>query len=310
MSSHTAAVRRAALVAVLCLLAALLAALAGSRAARSQPAPALTLYGGLGTWVDIYDLQVWRNPVAALTAMKARGVRTLYLETSNYRQASDIVRPAATARIVEAAHALGLKVVAWYLPGFLNPARDTRRTLAAVRFRTPRGQRFDSFALDIEASVVRSVPLRTTRLLGLSSALRAAVGASYALGAIIPAPRGMQLLPRYWPGFPYRQLARIYDIFLPMAYFTYRARNPATTYDYTVRNIAIIRRATANPSVPIHMIGGVAENATAGQVRGFVRAARDCRVMGASIYDFLTTSGSHWSELRTLSRLPARPRTC
>ena len=238
--------RRAALAGVLvCLLAALLATLSGPRAARSQPAPALALYGGLGTWVDIYDLRVWRNPVAALTAMKARGVRTLYLETSNYRQASDIVRPAGTARIVEAAHALGLKVVAWYLPGFLNPARDTRRTLAAVRFRTPRGHRFDSFGLDIEASVVRSVPLRTARLLRLSSTLRAAVGPSYALGAIIPAPRGMELLPRYWPDFPYRQLARIYDVFLPMAYFTYRARNPATTYEYTVRNVAIIRRATS-----------------------------------------------------------------
>jgi hypothetical protein len=304
-------VRRAAFAGVLvCLLAALLAVLAESRAARSRPVAALTLYGGLGTWVDIYDLQVWRNPVAALTAMKARGVRTLYLETSNYRAASDVVRPAGTARILEAAHALGLKVVAWYLPGFLNPARDTRRTLAAVRFRTPRGQRFDSFALDIEAPVVRSVPLRTARLLRLSSALRRAVGPSYALGAIIPAPRGMQILPRYWPGFPYRQLAATYDIFLPMAYFTYRARNPATTYDYTVRNVAIIRRATANAKVPIHMIGGVAENATARQVRGFVRAARDCGVMGASVYDFLTTSVPHWAELRTFSRPPVRPRTC
>ena len=31
----------------------------------------------------------------------------------------------------------------------------------------------------------------------------------------------MQLLPKYWPGFPYAQ--QIYDAFLPMGYYGYRA---------------------------------------------------------------------------------------
>src|SRR5207244_11943246 len=156
-------------------------------------------------------------------AVRTRGVRTPYLETSNSNRAADLVRPAALGRLVDAAHARGLRVVAWYLPTLVRPARDLRRSLAALRFRTQTGRSFDSFALDIESSAVRAPPVRTARLLDLSRRLRAAVGPSYALGAIIPSPRGMQLLPKYWPGFPYSDLYRVYDVFLPMAYFIYRA---------------------------------------------------------------------------------------
>ena len=56
--------------------------------------------------------------------MKAQGVQTLYLETSNWRQSTDIVRPRTLAAMIEAAHAQGIKVVAWYLPSY-EPVRTT-----------------------------------------------------------------------------------------------------------------------------------------------------------------------------------------
>src|SRR5690348_3389783 len=151
--------------------------------------------------------------------MARDGVRTLYLQTGNYEQRVDLVRRRALGRFVDAAHAAGLRVVAWYLPSFLYPAQDYRRALAAIRFRTASGERFDGFALDIEASLVKGVRLRNHRLLRLSTRLRAAAGPRYALGAIIPSPVGIRRHPAYWPGFPYRPLARVYDVFLPMAYF-------------------------------------------------------------------------------------------
>jgi hypothetical protein len=67
-----------------------------------------------------------------------------------------------------------MAIVAWYVPSFANPARDQRRSLAAIRFRTAGGERFDSFALDIESSVVKAAGLRNARLLQLSRQLRAA----------------------------------------------------------------------------------------------------------------------------------------
>jgi hypothetical protein len=284
--------------------------LVSAGAAGTAQAPSLAAYRGLATWVDIYDGKLFKNPPAAVAGMKRRGVQTLFLETGNYHVSQDVVKRPAIQRFIESAHAAGLKVVAWYLPGFDNPARDLRRSLAAIRLRTRTGQRFDSFALDVEASIVRKVSLRTSRLLGLSAAIRSAVGESYPLGAIIPSPRGMQLLPKYWPNFPYLDMADSYDVFLPMGYFTYRTHTLRGAYDYTVRNVAIIRQATGDSLVPIHAIGGVADASTSAQVRGFVQAARACGVIGASMYDFSTTSSAQWSTLKPVSRAPSPTRVC
>jgi hypothetical protein len=272
---------------------------AGSAAAAPDP----SAYAGLGTWIDVYDPNAWSAPDATAAAVRARGVRTLYLQTSNSNRSADLVRAAALGRLVDAAHARGLRVVAWYLPTLLHPARDLRRTLAAVRFRTPTGGRFDSFALDIESSSVRSPALRNARLLDLSRRLRAAVGPSYPLGAIIPSPVGMKLLPRYWPGFPYSDLWRVYDVFLPMAYFSYRAHGDAAVAGYVRRGIEIIRARTGDPDVPIHVIGGISQRTSAAEARGFMRAVRGCRTFGFSLYDFFGTSASAWRTLTT----PAAP---
>jgi hypothetical protein len=281
------------------LVALVAAGLALSTSAGSAPsaAPSLDAYRGLATWVDIYDAKDWSRPETAVAAMKARGVRTLFLETGNYSRTVDVVRPKVAGRFVDAARAQGLKIVAWYLPSFASPDRDYRRALAAIRFRSAKGQRFDSFALDIEASVVKNVGLRNRRLLALSARIRTAVGRSYPLGAIIPSPRGMQLLPRYWPGFPYTGLAQAFDVFLPMGYFSYRPTDLGGAYGYTVRNVSLLRRGTGNPNVSVHTIGGLSQDSSVAQVRAFVRAARDCGVIGASMYDFSTTGPRGWKQL-------------
>ena len=138
-------------------------------------------YRGLGAWVDMYDARAWDNPAAALKDMQGHGVRTLYLETANYHLPADsstMFRRSDSGRLIEEAHARGIKVVAWYLPGFKDPAKDYRRSMAAIRYRTPNGQRFDSFTLDIESSIVKDVDVRNSRLRTLSKRLRAAVGAA------------------------------------------------------------------------------------------------------------------------------------
>lgn len=272
-------------------------------------APSLAAYRGLGTWVDIYDPTAWTHPETAVAKMKARGVRTLFLETGNYHQTVDVVRSSVAARFIDAAHARGMKAVAWYLPSFAGPKKDLRRSLAAINFRTPSGGQFDSFALDIEASIVKNVGLRNTRLLTLSSQIREAVGSSYPLGAIIPSPRGMQLVHGYWPNFPYADLALTYDVFLPMGYFSYRPTDLGGAYGYTVRNVALIRRGTGDPQVPIHIIGGVGNDVSAAQVNAFVRATRDCGVSGASMYDFSTTVPGGWKYLRTVRLRAAVPKS-
>ena len=286
----------ARLLACLCTLACCFAV-----AGAASPGRDLGAYRHLGTWVDVWDTGLWRSPEAAVAQMRAEGVTTLYLETSNYSQATDLVRPAALGRFVDAAHAAGMRIVAWYLPSLANLARDLRRSLAAIRFRSPAGQAFDSFALDVEASVVRPAAKRTARVLALARRLRAAAGPAYTLGALIPSPRGMDLKPAYWPGFPYAQLARSFDVFLPMGYFTYRFKTAAASRAYTLANVELLRERSGVPDLPVHAVGGIASSATTAQVRAFADAALESGALGASLYDEATTKPAQWKALAPLA---------
>jgi hypothetical protein len=286
------------LIRVVALLAVVAAVCAcGAASGRADDERDLSAYTGLATWVDLYDPRVLARPETAVAAMAQHGVRTLFLETSNYQMRQDIVRPDRIGRFVEAAHAQGLQVVAWYVPSFANLARDKRRALAAIDFQSLGGEQFDSFALDIESRVVRSASVRSARLVLLAERLRAAAP-DLTLGAIVPSPRGMQLLPWYWPLFPFEQLAQTFDVFLPMGYFTYRTHEPARSGSYTRRNLVLLREATGNPTLPVHAIGGLARDASPAQVREFVKAAHAGQAVGSSLYDFADTNARQWLVLR------------
>lgn len=263
----------------------------------SGPARDLTPYNGLATWLDIYaNKAAWREPGREVAAMARDGARTLFLQTGNYRQSVDVVRRRAQGRFLEAAHAAGLRVVAWYLPSFANLAQDERRALAAIRFQSPNGEHFDGFALDIEATVVRGIGVRNRRLLELSARLRSAVGPGYALGAITPSPIGMS--PSYWPRIPYRGLARFYDVFLPMAYSTFRGlRGSKATLAYLSATVAAVRTGAGNPNLPIHLIGGLSGAMGTAETVGFMRAVAACTPLGYSLYAFPSTHRSAWTAL-------------
>ena len=271
--------------------------------ASASAAPSLDPYRGLGTWVDIYDDPQFAVPETTVGRIAARGVRTIYLETGNFKQATDLVRPDRLSRFLDAAHARGIAVVAWYLPGFREGGRDLRRSLAAIRFRSAGGQAFDSFALDVEDGAVRPVSRRNRRLMDLSQRLRAAVGADYALGAIIPNPRGMELRRDYWQPFPYAQLAAVYDLFVPMVYSTYRGDGAAVVTRDVSRSMTILRTATGRPDQPVHLIGGLGHDMSAAESRAFAGNVATLRPMGWSLYDFSVTSPSAWAALRSLDGL-------
>ncbi len=274
--------------------------------ARTAPAGAsIDSFRGLGAWVDIFEDRAWDRPAKAVADMASHGVRTLYLQTSNYSQDQAIVHSAGVARFLAAAHRRGMEVVSWYLPGFAEVGRDFRRSMAAIRYRSPAGERFDAFGLDIESSILGPPSERTKRLLSLSKRIRSKAGADYPLGAIIPSPVGIKLNKGYWPRFPYEELAETYDAFVPMGYFTYHVDGAEKTHDETARNVEIIREETGNPMIPIHMIGGIADDANGAEVQAFVHAVREHGLLGASIYNWSLTQAHDWEPLETI---PSNPR--
>lgn len=284
-------------------LMALGALLASCLTLTAQPAGAqrssstAAVFDGVGSWVSIFATTSRAHPADVIASLRRHGVTTLYLQTSNYSQHVPVVGPRTTGTFIDDAHAAGIQVVAWYLPSLVHTGTDFRRALAAMRFRSSTGQTFDAFALDIEASLVRDVNVRNSRLLALSRSLRSSAAAGYPLGAIVPSPVGMRRHPRYWPRFPFAQLAKTFDTFLPMAYFSYYAKTPAEAYAYAHNVIEAIRARSARPDVPIHIIGGLANAASLPAMSAFMRAAGDCNVAGISLYAFAETSAAEWSAL-------------
>ena len=278
-----------------------------ARAARPKPAapaparravrPGVDVYRGVGAWVDMYDPAELGNPWPALVEMQRRGVRTLYFETASWRvpKALDFKDEQAVELFLDEAHALGIKVVAWYLPGFDDLRTDLRRSRAVLDYETPRGhQRFDGFAIDIESQRVRAVPARNAALMSYTRSLRRYAGKDYALGAITPDLRSTMVSPGLWPGFPYRAAARLYDVFLPMAYSSYRGRGASFVYSYSRTNVSTVRALTGRP---VHLIGGLTDALSDAEAAGAVRGARDGGAIGASFYDFAIHQDGAWRAL-------------
>jgi hypothetical protein len=288
-------------VALLVLVAALAALLPGT------PAAAVTSTGrpfaGSGAWVSVFaGSGVWDHPRATVAQMHRDGVHTLFLQTASTTTPSrrDVYRPDRVARFLVAAHARGMRVVAWYLPPLAHVARELRRAMAAVGFRTASGQRFDAFALDIEPSATTPRgTLRDENLRRLARRLRAAVGPAYRLGAIVPSPIGMSLAPRFWPAFPWPTVGRWFDVVLPMSYSSYRVSGVQPTYDYTMGNIAFLREALG-PQASIHVIGGNAGDLSASETTAFVAACNQARITGASLWHWGAEGPGDVQAMRTL----------
>ncbi len=262
-------------------------------------APSLLPYRGLGAWIDIYDAWAFDRPSATMRRLKQRGVDTVFIETGNYASGGAVFRADDMADLIKGAHARGMKVVAWYLPGFQDVGFDYRRSIAAIRFHR-NGQRFDSFGLDIESPLVKSQDTRSRRLIDLSRRIDANSPGSYPLGAIIPSPRGMQLVEHYWERFPYQEIESYYDIWLPMGYYTYRYSGKQAAYDYTRLNTQILRDEV-DPAVEVHPLGGIAHKSSEGETEGFVDAVLDDALIGGGLYDMGTSGPEDWRQLRRLS---------
>jgi hypothetical protein len=266
--------------------------------------PSITMFRGLGTWVDLYDYSV--NPTTAVNDMKSRGVDTVYLETARYNSADAFDHDAAVGQWIEAAHAAGMTIVGWYLPAYSEHLdADVARTAAIATYRSANGQRFDALAVDIEYKGETSSHEEFNA--GITEHLRrvrSLVGNTYPIGGITPAPLGMAIRPSSWDGFPWSMIGRFSDIVMPMGYWSYRTdcdtNQSHCPYEYTRGNIS---QARAKTDLPVHIIGGIANAVTRAEVADFTRAARDGRAYGGGLYDYRTTvpHPSYWTELQPLS---------
>lgn len=234
--------------------------------------------------------------------MAAQGVTTLYLQAAkdDPRTPDLLVDPDVLAAFLVSAHSRGIAVVGWYLPKLGDVASDLAHLKAIRDFRAD-GNAFDGIAVDIEwRNSVPDANERSARLVDLSRHLREEVGTE-ALGAIVMPPVVTDVInPNFWPNFPWADLSHLYDVWLPMDYWTNRTADSGyrDAYRYTHDNITLLRRDLNMPDAPVHTIGGIGDRSTDDDYRGFFRASSELGAIGLSNYDFRTTSDNGWILLR------------
>jgi hypothetical protein len=281
-----------------------------SVAAPKPKGPSLASFKRMGAWVDLYDYAA-TEPESASADMAAKGVKTLYLQTARWNKPAPDDKnvfqdKVAVERWIHAAHANGLKIVGWYLPAYENMSRDVSRTTAIANYRTSTGQRFDALAIDIEyKGQMPSLSAWNAAVADHAHRVRSKVGNGYPVGAIVPSAVAMEIYPQNWVGFPWKSLAADADVFMPMAYWSYRhdcdEKPQHCPYAYTAGNVEKVRELTGKPAMPVHVIGGVADAVTTEEVGEFVKAALAVKVYGASLYDYRTTKPEYWAPLRKLN---------
>ena len=288
-----------------------LAVLVGSAvgAVPAQAAVDIDPYRGLGSWVDVFDYAQRAQPAGSpppvipdsVDDMAALGARTLYLQVVNPvgEPPTTLYDAALLAEFVSHAHDNGMQVVAWYLPSVVDVEADYAMMQRIASFRVD-GRGFDGVALDLEdTSGVPDIPLRNNRIVDLTKRTRKLLGKDRALGAIVyPAVQTELINPTLWPTFPYRRLQPSVDVWMPMAYFTFRDAEYRDPLRYTEDSVAMLRAHLRDRSAAVHVIGGIADLTTPEDYVAFLLAARRTRSVGYSVYDFRTTSSAAWAALR------------
>lgn len=273
------------------------AAAAPAASAATAASARLAPYRGLGAWVSLYDYDLTTQPIdpAASTALMAsRGVQTLYLQTSRWNLPNALDAPVQAGRFIEEAHAHGIKVVAWYLPGFVDVGADVARTMAGLTFTTPKGQHFDAIAPDIEDrfGVNNDIVAFDNGVANYAKGLRAAAGAGPALGAIVPDALNNERAPGTWQGFPWPEIGKDFDVVMPMGYWsvTKPTRQCGIEIDaggYTKR-LGQLTTQLMGVTRPMVVVGGIGDCTTPTEVQAYVEASDATGMLGVSIYSFET----------------------
>ncbi|MEM9464393.1 MAG: hypothetical protein AAGA90_03425 [Actinomycetota bacterium] len=279
-------------------------------------------YEGYGTWVDVFDFSppyTGGSPSvtpADLDEMASAGVRTIYLQAARLddRSPDGLEGRWLLAEFVLRAEALGIEIVAWYLPKFPGDGTDEDRLAQMSDFEVL-GRRFDGIGVDIEWTRDNDDETRTARLIELSETV-ATEDPDTPLGAIVLPPVLIEVVnTAYWPGFPWAEIEPYYDVWLPMSYWSFRTQSSGYNdgYTYNEESIRRLRDNIGDPDALVHAIGGIGgidgiddpENpeeplASIEQFEGFLASLADTGSIGGSIYDWATLDDAARARLAEL----------
>ena len=214
--------------------------------------------------------------------VRAAGLRSIWVRTGGTRQGyyGDTFLP----RLVPAAHAAGLKVVAWDFPFLSDPVADAQRARAAL------DAGVDAIAPDVETQYegTYATPRRVELYL---SHVRSYAG-TRPVAATVPRPTARRLA-----SFPYASFPAYADLFVPMVYWS--CNEPGKLVAESMQHLG--------PMLPVHPVGQAYDMGEEGGRPGlptfaetwrFLDAARRGGAVGASLWTIERMGAEQWEALR------------
>ncbi len=288
------------------------------------PDPATQTVGLTPIWNPLVGKGMWATNYVAhdsdigamLRAAKAAGITHIYTEVAIsqfgfYAQNS-------LDRLLPAAHAAGIKVIAWVYPQFTSVTDDIRLSAAVAHYKTPSGDQADGLAADIEGP-------DNDGLLG--------PGAAYTYGQVLRGLLGPGELmvaavfhPLARPSYPYAELAASFNALAPMDYWHSHSSHdytPADVRRFVTTSVVSIRAALAligAANMPIEELGQTYDmfNGTVGtpgepagtdaqdaptpdEVTADMQTARELGCIGVSFFDWQTATQPQWAVISQYS---------
>jgi hypothetical protein len=244
--------------------------------------PVWSVAAGKGFWTTNY-LPRHTDIPTLIAALKALGVTHIYPRVAE--TSYGFFDQSTLDRLLPAAHAAGIKVLAWVYPYLRNVADDLKMTQAVVDYRTPSGDKVDGIGADVEETT------DAPAVFAYGQVLRQMVGSQFPLVITTYNPRARA-------SYPFPEAAASFNVIAPQDYWH---NTPTGTFDaksaraLLTLSVTGIRAELGGKAFPIEENGQMYDMFTYGppggtepsgaEIAGDLQAAKDLGLVGASFFD-------------------------
>jgi len=239
-------------------------------------------------WVWLWSQTDGGDAAAVVKQAQGAGLHQLWVRVGDSK--NGFYGANELAALVPAAHAAGIRVIAWGFPYLYDPVGDAAWTAQILAWRAPGGDAVDAYSADIERPS-EGVDLTAQRVGVYLEAVRKAAGDTPIIATVYPP------LDRYWLGdYPYKSMATYVDAFAPMVYW--ECVDPASAAAQAISRLSTLR--------PVHVIGQAFNMADVGgrvdapsgaEIDEFLAEARRGGAVGASFWVWQTATAEEWNSL-------------
>lgn len=264
-----------------------------------QGRPIWERVAGKGMWFTNY-LARHSDMIALMQAAKRAGISHLYAEVAITQYG--FYGRNSLDRLLPAAHAAGISVIAWVYPTLTDVSADVRMTQQVASYRTPSGDRADGIATDVEEVD------DTASVYTYGQLVRALVGPDTLLVAAVYHP----FAETY---YPYAAIAASWNVLAPMDYWHSRRTHQydaAEVARFVGNSLMTIQAASTvlngAETMPIEELGqtydmysddgaGRSSAPTGLEVTADMQTARDTGCIGVSFFEWQTTTLDEWGAI-------------